>query len=510
MVPMLSLLILVPAVGGTMAVLLRRSAATARALALLVAAIDLVLAFVLLISFDGRATAPQYIERAVWMPALGIEYSLAVDGVSALMIPLTALLGLLALLLGGDELRDRAGAYAGSILFLVAGVTGAFAARDLFLFFVFWEAMLVPMYLLVALCGGPRRAFAATKFFLYTTFGSLLMLVAIIALYSIHQQQTGVATMDLAALASTRLPLDTQIWLFLAFALAFAIKVPLVPLHTWIGDLYAQSPVPALVVATMLVKVGGYGLMRYAIPLFPDAARQMAPVLLTLAVVGIIYAGIVAATQPTLTGVMAYSSVAQLGFVVLGIFALNPIGYSGAAIHMVSHGVSAGAIFAIVAMILRRTGTVRLDQLGGLGARWPILAGMLAIAVFSSAGLPGLNGFVGEYLVLLGAYQSQPVLAAIATGGVVISAIYLLRLYRRSMHGPLPGPTGKPPQPDARPLELLVLAPLLVLVFWTGLFPNALLGKLDGSTASYLPPAATRAAESTPTLDQLLAVVTPK
>ena len=507
---MLSLLVLIPLVGGLAAVLARKSGSTARGIAVGASVVELALAVALLIGLDGKSANPQYVERFVWIPSLGAQYHLAADGVTALMLALTSLLALLALVLGWDLAKEHGGAFAGAVLFLVAGVNGAFAARDLLLFFMFWEAMLVPMYLLVALCGGPRRAFAATKFFIYTTVGSLLMLVAIISLYLIHQAQTGAATFDLVALAGAKLGPDVQVWLFLAFALAFAIKVPLFPFHSWIGDLYTEAPLPALVLSTMLVKVGAYGMLRYCVPLFPDAARQLAPLLITLAVIGIIYGGIVAATQPTISGVMAYSSVAQLGFIVLGVFALNPAGFRGAVIHMVNHGVSAGALFAIGAIIMSRTGTVRLAALGGLGARWPLLTGAFTIALFSAAGLPGLNGFIGEYLVLLGAYQSQPTLAVIATAGVVISAIYLLRLFRKSMHGPQLPQTEGYDRRDLGTRELVVLTPLLALAIWVGLFPNALLDKLDGSASTYLPPAIQRTAGDAPASDYQIALVTPK
>jgi len=483
--PILSILIFLPAVGGLVVLVAGREAAV-KTWTLVVSLAELLLAAALLATLSGGTAEPQFVERAAWMPPLGIEYHLGVDGISALLVGLTALLTALAVGASWQAMDDRAKPYAASLLFLEAGVVGAFAARDLVLFFVFWEVMLVPMYLLVGMCGGPRRIYAALKFFIYTTFGSLLMLVGIISLCLYHQSQTGVYTFDLAELAKTRLPADVQLWLFLAFALAFAIKVPIFPLHTWIGDLYTQAPTAALVLATMMVKVGAYGFLRFNLPLFPEASVQLAPVLSALAVVGILYGDMVAWAQRDVVRLMAYSSVAHLGFVVLGIFALNGTGASGAVLQMINHGLSAGAIFVIAAMISARVQSTDLDSLGGLAARWPVLAGFFLVALFSAAGLPGLNGFVGEFLILLGAFRAEPAYAVLGALGVVVSAVYLLSMYRRAMNGQ-PGVAAQSTAGDVTIREALVLAPLALLIVWIGFFPTTVLGPLQASVDAQLP-----------------------
>lgn len=491
--PLLTLLIFLPTVGA-IAALLAPEAGFVKRWALGVAAAELVLAGALLAGTSAGTTAPagdavqSFVERARWIPVLGADYSLGADWISALLIGLTALLTLLALGASWNTMNEHAKTYVASILFLETGVVGAFAARDLLLFFVFWEMMLIPMYFLVGVCGGPRRAQAALKFFIYTTVGSLVMLVGIASLYLYHQALTGTATFDIAALASPAVPATVQTWLFLAFALAFAIKVPIVPLHTWIGDLYTQAPMAALVVATMMVKVGAYGFLRLCLPLFPTASAQLAPLLSVLAIVGIIYGGMVAAAQRDLIRLMAYSSVAHLGFVVLGLFSLNSTGVAGAVLQMINHGLSAGAIFVIATMLYARTGSTNLDTLGGLARRWPVLAAFFLVALFSSAGLPGLNGFVGEFLVLLGAFRARPALGVLGALGVIIAAVYLLNMYRRAMHGPIPVELagGAAIAGDATPREIGVLLPLVVLIVWIGLFPTSLLGKLDAPIAAQL------------------------
>lgn len=374
------------------------------------------------------------------------------------------------------------------ILFLEGTVIGALASLDLILYFVFWEAMLVPMYLLIGSFGGPRRGYAALKFFIYTSVGSLLMLLAILYVSYLHSTNTASdLTFDIAALRGTPMTLTTEYWLFGAFALAFAIKLPIFPLHSWLPDAYSQSPVTVLVLATMLVKVGAYSFLRFAIPLFPQATRDLMPWLAVLATVGIIYGGLVAAAQRDMVRLLAFSSMAHLGFIGLGIFALDRRGIQGSLLQMVNHGVSSGALFLIVAMIAARTGTYDIAGLGGLARRWPVLTGVFTLAAFSSLGLPGLNGFVGEFLILLGAFRTQRLLAVIATFGVLLAAIYILRLFRRTMFGQ--------PHTDVHIVEasnygdlsfreLGALLPLLVLIVWIGVFPAPFLTRTEGAVRS--------------------------
>lgn len=511
--PLLTLLVFLPAIGTAIVLLLDRSARDAiRTLAGVVSAFTLVLAIGLIASFPNGTGGPalQFEERMAWVPAFGIEYHLGVDGINVLLVGLTALLGFLALVAPWSQAGDHTKEYAASLLALQAGVTGALVSLDLVLFFVFWEVMLVPMYLLVGMCGGPRRVYAALKFFIYTSVGSLLMLVGIIALYVLHGRATNVYTFDWATIknwvsspAGVSLDPQVQMWIFLTFALAFAIKVPVIPFHTWLPDVYTQAPLPSLVLATMLVKVGAYGFIRFGLMLFPQASAELAPTIALLAVIGILYGGLAAIGQRDLVGVFAYSSIAHLGFVVLGMFALNHQGVQGALLQMVNHGLSAGALFLIAAFLLARTGTTELSELGGLARRWPVLAAFFLVSMLSAVGLPGLNGFVGEVLILVGSYQTLPTLTVIGTLGIILSAVYLFNAYRKAMHGPTPeslqASASHTGARDLRWREALVMVPLVVLFVWIGLFPTTFLSKMEASVAATISQAQAARAERTAT-----------
>lgn len=478
--PILSLLIFLPLLGAIPIVFFRRDdTLLIRTWALLIALLEFGVSLGLATGFRSGASALQFVERASWVPSAGIQYFLGLDGISLLMVLLTTFLTVIAVV-GSWRAMDveRCKEYAFFLLALETGVIGSFVALDLVLFFVFWEAMLVPAYLLVGICGGARRIQAAYKFFLYTAVGSLLMLVGILALYVIHQQQTGTPTFDLYVLTQTRIPAPLETWLFLAFTLAFAIKVPIWPFHTWLPDLYFEAPLGAMVLITMLVKVGAYGFLRFAIPLFPVAAASWAPLIAGLGLVGIIYAGLSAFVQRDLVLVVAYSSIAHLGFIVLGIFGFNHQSVEGAVVQMVNHGISAGALFLIAAMIYARTRSTAFDALGGVAARWPVLGAFALIAMLSSVGLPGLNGFVGEFLIVYGTYLARAGYAVIAAIGIVIAAVYLLTMFRRAMHGPV-SPTLSGPDLSGR--EVLALVPLVVLIVGIGLYPAPLLNSLETS-----------------------------
>ncbi|MFN8516742.1 MAG: NADH-quinone oxidoreductase subunit M [Chloroflexia bacterium] len=404
-----------------------------------------------------------------------------------------------------DRAGDRANLFMALLLFLEGTVVGALASLDMILYFIFWEAMLIPMYLLIASFGGARRGYAALKFFIYTSVGSLLMLLAILYVSYLHTNMTGAGeiTFDLAALIGTPMTLTAEYWLFGAFALAFAIKLPIFPLHSWLPDAYSQSPITVLVLATMLVKVGAYSFLRFAIPLFPQATRDLMPWLAVLATVGIIYGGLVAAAQRDMVRLLAFSSLAHLGFIGLGIFALDSRGIQGSLLQMVNHGVSSGALFLLVAMIAARTGTLDIAALGGLGRRWPVLTGVFVLAAFSSLGLPGLNGFVGEFLILLGTFRTQRLLAVIATFGVLLAAIYVLRLFRRTMFGEsraesdaaAPATTG-----DLTLREIGALLPLLVLIVWIGVYPAPFLQRTEGAVRTVVNAISPPAIGSQPTV----------
>jgi NADH-quinone oxidoreductase subunit M len=476
----LTALIFLPILGALPIAFFRRAdSLLIRTWTLLVALSEAGVAAALALGFDPNLTGPQFTERVSWVPTLGIQYFLGVDGISLAMVVLTALLSVVAVLASWPAFSgNRSKEYAIFLLLLEGGVIGSFVSLDLILFFAFWEAMLVPAYLLVGVCGGARRIYAAYKFFIYTAVGSLLMLVGIIYVYVVHANLTGVPTFDAIVLAQNPIPAQYQLWAFLAFALAFAIKVPILPLHTWLPDLYTEMPIGAMVLVTMLVKVGAYGFLRFAIPLFPNSALEYAPLLAALGVIGIIYAGLCAFVQTDLIRVVAYSSIAHLGFIVLGIFAFTHQSVEGAVVQMFNHGISAGALFVVAGVIQARTGSTEFGRLGGLALKWPIIATFGLVAMLSSVGLPGLNGFVGEFLIIFGSFQFFLPYAVIAAVGIVIAAMYLLRMYRMAMHGPeIPGLVG----PDLTGREALTLVPLVVLIVVLGVFPAPLLTTLEGS-----------------------------
>ncbi len=488
--PILSILVFLPVVAAILCLVLPdrgEGAGPARIVALVASLAALALAILLLIDFPPGAQGLRYEERASWIPAIGASYHLGVDGLNVLLVFLTALLTPVALLASWDAMGRSPRLFSAFLLLLEGTVIGALTALDLVLYFVFWEAMLVPMYLLIATFGGARRGYAALKFFIYTSVGSLLMLVAILYVYFLHSAQNVevAASFDLADLLATTISPGLQRWLFLAFALAYAIKLPLFPLHTWLPDTYTQAPVTALILATMLVKVGAYSFLRFAIPLFPQASAEILPILAILATVGIIYGGIVAAAQRDMVRLLAFSSLAHLGFIALGLFALDARAIQGSILQMVNHGLSAGALFALVAMIAARVGTFDLAAVGGLARRWPVLTGCFLLAAFSSLGLPGLNGFVGEFLILLGTFRTHPVLATIGTFGVLLAAVYMLRLFVGAMYGPERAPSGAGARAsrDLSPRELAALAPLLLLIVWIGVYPAPFLRRTEGAVS---------------------------
>ena len=489
---MLSWLIFLPVVGGLICLAIpRNSLGTLRGISIAFALVNLVLASIAFAWFDTDRGGFQFVEELAWLSRFAIKYSLGIDGISLALILLTTTLTVIALLTSFTTNTEHTWEITVFTLFLSGALIGSFSARDLILFFIFWEFMLVPMYILVATAGGPDRAAAAMKFFIYTAVGSLLMLVAILSLHFVAAEATNQPTFELERLMRVDLPAGTQQWLFLGFALAFAIKTPIFPLHTWLPSLYRQSPAATLIVATMLAKVGAYGFIRIAIPLFPDSAATYGPWLAGLGIVGIIYGGLAAFAQRDMINVLAYSSIAHLGFIVLGIFADQERALLGAVVQMVNHGISAGMLFALAAMIHARTGSYELSSLGGLAARWPAMSAFTTLAIFSAAGLPGLNGFVGEFLLLSGLYETRPVQAIIALVGIVIGVIYLLRLVGRVLHGPAVREPN-PGQGDVRPVEAITLIPLVILIVAIGLYPRPLLSAIEPATSA----AVTRSVES--------------
>jgi NADH-quinone oxidoreductase subunit M len=426
------------------------------------------LSLLLWAGFDATETAFQFVEYAPWLPQFGVHYFAGIDGISLLLIILTTFLMPLVLLGSWNEIKKSLKSYIFFMLFLETGMIGTFAALNLFQFYVFWELMLIPMYFIIGVWGGPRRIYAAIKFFLFTMFGSLLMLVALLVIYYLHFEQFGFLNLDLVAAPGGGAPavLDTVIasggetvwwktqpWLFAAFALAFGIKVPMVPFHTWLPD------------------------VRFALPLFPVASVEFAPVIFTLALIGILYGALVAMVQSDVKKLVAYSSVAHLGFVMLGMFALNAEGLEGSIIQMVNHGVSTGGLFLLVGMIYERRHTREIADFGGIAKPMPVYAGLFGIVVMSSVGLPMLNGFVGEFLILLGTFKTAPLVAVAATLGVILAAVYLLWMFRRVMFGPVENPENRG-LIDLGLREKVILVTLLIPIFWIGIYPDTFLRRL--------------------------------
>jgi NADH-quinone oxidoreductase subunit M len=430
-------------------------------------------------AFDPAAPGFQFVERASWLPAFGIEYLLGVDGISLMLLVLTGFLTPLALLCSWDSIEAHIKAFSVLILLLETAMMGVFVSLDLFLFYVFWDAMLIPMYFLIGIWGYDQRVYAAVKFMLYTMAGSVLMLIAIIALAVLHQQSTGVYSFDVEKLYRLTIGRDLQLWLFLAFALAFAIKVPLFPLHTWLPDAHVQAPTAgSVILAGVLLKMGTYGLIRFAFPLFPEAAQVCAPWLGFLAVAGIVYGALVAMVQPDMKKLVAYSSVSHLGFVVLGISSMTVEGMQGAVYQMLAHGVSTGGLFIIVGMLSDRRHTRLIAEFGGLKSVMPKLVAAFLIITLSSIGLPGLNGFVGEFLTILGGFRWRPELAVVATSGVILSAVYMLWMFQRVNYGEVTNPKNAS-LPDLSVREWWTIGPAVAMAIVMGVFPTIFLAPAE-------------------------------
>ena len=444
--------------------------------------------------FDPLETDFQLVEHVPWIPEYGIHYFVGIDGISLLLVLLTTFLMPVVLLASWNDVSKSLRSYLFFMLGLETGMLGAFVSLNLFQFYVFWETMLVPMYFIIGIWGGPRRVYAAVKFFLFTMVGSLLMLLAMLVLYYLSFEQTGTLDFDLVpppgsvtgGLLQTVVPVDgiwwqTQGWLFFAFALAFAIKVPMVPLHTWLPDAHVEAPTAgSVVLAGVLLKMGTYGFLRFAIPLFPVAAVDFTPWIMALSVIGIIYGSLVAMVQSDIKKLVAYSSVAHLGFVMLGIFALNVHGLTGGVLQMVNHGLSTGALFLLVGMLYERRHTREIADFGGIARPMPVFAACFGIVTMSSIGLPMLNGFVGEFLILIGVYLAAPIFAIIATSGVVLSAVYMLWMFRRVVFGPVDNPENRG-LIDLGLREKIVMIAMIIPIIWIGVYPKPLLRRIEPS-----------------------------
>ncbi len=476
--PILTTLIVLPIAGAILLLLVPSGGhedRLARNIALVISLLVFAETLLLWSRFSPGTADFQFVERHAWIPAFGITYAVGVDGISLMLLVLTGFLTPLALLGSWESVHRKTKAFCISMLLLESAMIGVFVSLDLFLFYVFWDAMLVPMYFLIGIWGYDRRVYAAVKFILYTMAGSVLMLLAILGLALLHSSATGAYSFDLLKLYALEVPPHLQFWFFLAFALAFAIKVPLFPFHTWLPDAHVEAPTAgSVILAGVLLKMGTYGLVRFAFPLFPQAAQFFAPALAVLAIVGIIYGALVAMVQPDMKKLVAYSSVSHLGFVVLGIAALNTQSVQGAVYQMLNHGVSTGGLFLIVGMLSDRRHTRAIAEYGGLKRVTPRLVAAFLIITLSSIGLPGLNGFVGEFLILLGTFRSEPRFAVFATLGVILSATYMLWMFQRINYGPVTNEKNQA-LPDLSRREWTVIAPIVATAVLMGVFPNLFL-----------------------------------
>ena len=471
-----------------------------RGVGLLSTVFNFVLSLALYAGFDPVNPGYQFVEFVPWLPDFGIDYFVGIDGISLFLVLLTTFLMPITLLASWKDIDKSVKSYVFFMLFLETGMLGAFVSLNLFQFYVFWEVMLIPMYFIIGIWGGARRVYAAIKFFLFTMAGSLLMLLAMLVIYYLAWEQTGVFDLNLVSppgssapgLLATLIPVDdptwwkNQYWLFAAFALAFAIKVPMVPLHTWLPDAHVEAPTAgSVMLAGVLLKMGSYGFLRFALPLFPAAVADFTPLILTLSVVGIVYGSLVAMVQPDLKKLVAYSSVAHMGFVMLGIFALNPTGMNGSVLQMVNHGLSTGALFLLVGMLYERRHTRQIEDFGGVAKPMPVFAAFFGLVTMSSIGLPMLNGFVGEFLILVGAFMSHPKVAVIATSGVVLAAAYMLWMFRRVMFGPIEHDENRGLL-DLDLREKIVMVAIAVPIVWIGVYPEPFLRRIEPSVMELL------------------------
>jgi NADH-quinone oxidoreductase subunit M len=478
--PLLSLIVFLPA-AGALAILFLRDDAAVKWTALTVTLADFALTVPMLVAFDTTTPAMQFRETYAWIPALGIDFALGVDGISVLFVFLTALLGWICVLASWEAIDRRVKEFMVSLLAMQSLMLGVFASLDLFLFYVFWEAMLIPMYVIIGVWGGDGRVYAAFKFFLYTLAGSVLFLVGVIALYL-----QGGRTFDILALMAHDYPFGTQAWLFFAFLIAFAVKVPMVPVHTWLPNAHVQAPTAgSIILAGVLLKMGAYGFLRFSLPMLPEASLYYSTLMLALSVLAIVYGGLLALAQDDLKKLVAYSSISHMGFVTLGIFALNAQGVQGAILQMFNHGITTGALFLFVGLIYERTHTRSIADYGGLMKAAPVYTVFLALFTLASMALPGTNAFVGELLVLTGTFGANLALGGAAVLGALLGAAYLLGMYRNVALGPARvGARYRVWDVNAR--ELAAILPLALFVLWVGLYPMPFLDIIQASAAHLL------------------------
>jgi NADH-quinone oxidoreductase subunit M len=480
--PLLSLITFLPLLGAAMLCLLRgddeATMRNARWTALWTSFITFLLSLTLWAKFDTAAAGYQFRESAAWLPEFGVGYRMGVDGISVLFVLLSTALTPICILASWDTIRVRVREYMIAFLVLETMMVGMFAATDFVLFYMFFEGVLIPMYLIIGIWGGPRRVYASLKFFLYTFAGSVLMLLALLAMW----QQAG--TTDIVTLQQTHFSANMQFWLFLAFFASFAVKVPMWPVHTWLPDAHVEAPTAgSVILAGVLLKMGSYGFLRFSLPMLPEASAHFAPLIFALGVIAVIYTSLVALAQSDMKKLIAYSSVAHMGVVMIGIFTFNQQGLDGALLQMLSHGIVSAALFLCVGVVYDRIHTREIARYGGLGDRMPAYALVFMVFTMASIGLPGTSGFVGEFLVLVGAFQVNVWLALLGGLGMILGAAYMLYLYRRIIFGSITKDDLKSIL-DLSPREIGIFAPLIVLTLWMGIYPSSFLSFFDATTGA--------------------------
>lgn len=457
-----------------------------KSISIIISFMTFILSVLMYALFDPFAIGMQFEINIPWVTAFGINYHLGIDGISLLLIMLTTILSLIAIVSSWGAITTSVKGYYIAMLMLETGMIGVFVSLDLFLFYVFWEAMLIPMYFLIGVWGGPRKIYAAIKFVLFTMFGSLLMLVALLYLFFMYHSYSGEYSFDLLRYYQMPIPMGTQTYIFLAFALAFAIKVPIWPFHTWLPDAHVEAPTAASVIlAGVLLKMGTYGFIRICLPLFPEATIHYAPLISILAIIGIIYGALVAMVQRDVKSLVAFSSVSHLGFVMLGMMAFNLQGMEGSVIQMINHGISTGALFLIVGMIYERRHTRLISEFGGLAKSMPVFSTFLMIIALSSIGLPLTNGFIGEFLILLGAFKANYLYAVFGATGVVLAACYMLWMIQRVIFGKITNVVNENLH-DLYGRERLILIPLVILIFWIGIYPKPFFVRMEPAVKGIL------------------------
>ncbi len=473
--PILSSILFIPLVGAVLLLFVNKRAETAiKWIANAFAMLGFLASVPLWFWFRPSDPAFQFVERMPWIPSIGAEYFLGVDGFSTLMVLLTTLMGVIAILSSWTAIKERVKEFYIFMLVLQTGMLGAFISLDFLLFFLFWEVMLVPMYFLIGIWGSDRRLYSAIKFFLYTLVGSVVMLLGILALYF----HNGATTFDITLFQKMSVPYNLQWWVFLAFFLGFAIKVPMFPFHTWLPDAHTDAPTAgSVILAAVLLKMGTYGFIRFSLPILPDATRTFVPMMVTLSIIGIVYGALVALAQKDWKRLVAYSSVSHMGLAMLGMFALNPAGMTGSILQQINHGISTGALFLIVGIVYERRHTREISEYGGLSKVMPVFATVFMIMTMSSIGLPTLNGFIGEILVLQGVFVANRIWAAFAASGLVLGAAYMLWLYQRTMFGKIENPKNEKLL-DLNMREFATFAPLIALAVWIGLYPTPFLTRI--------------------------------